>query len=210
MENLIGKKFERLVVLKRMDSDRNRNSRWLCRCDCGKEKIIIGRNLKNGNTKSCGCLYREGNNTKHGHSTRTKMSKTYSTWQGMIQRCTNPNNKRYQDYGGRGIKVCQKWLKFINFLEDMGEPPSNKHQIDRIDNDGNYCKENCRWATSKEQNRNSRNNRLITYKGKTQCLIELAEEYQIPYTILLDRINRLGWSIEKALTTPTRRKNSYA
>ena len=212
MKNLIGKNFGRLSVIKRMNDDKNRNSRWLCKCDCGKEKIIYGCSLKSGNTKSCGCLHKEKTsiaNTTHGHSKKREESKTYTAWKSMIKRCTNPKDKYYYCYGGRGITVCKRWRKFVNFLEDMGEAPEG-YQIDRIDNNGNYCKSNCRWVTLKEQARNKRNNHLETYDGKTQCLAVWAEEYQIPYGTLLARINRLGWSIEKALTTPTRRKNSYA
>lgn len=125
----------------------------------------------------------------------------------MIQRCTNPNDKRYKNYGGRGITVCKRWRNsFEKFLEDMGEPPTKEHSIDRINNNGNYCKSNCRWVTRKEQNRNKRNNRLITYKGKTQCLIEWAEEYNINYDTLWCRIYKYGWPIEKALTTPVKKR----
>jgi len=206
MNNLIGQKFERLIVLKRMDNDKWGKSCWLCECDCGKEKIVIGSDLKSGNTKSCGCLAKEKlikRLTKHGHSTTTKVSKTYISWADMIQRCTNPNHKDYHNYGGRGIKVSKRWVKFENFLEDMGEPPTDKHTLDRISNDGNYCKSNCRWATRKEQSRNTRRNRLITYKGKTQCLIEWAEELGINYSTLKWRLCN-GWSIERAFETSTK------
>lgn len=205
MINLVGKKFGRLTVIKRMDSDKWGHHRWLCKCNCGKEKTILGYNLSSDCTQSCGCLHNEGNNATHGHT----QTKTYHSWIDMIQRCANPNNTAYHNYGGRGIKVCKRWMKFIHYLEDMSEAPEG-YQIDRINNDGNYCKSNCRWVTSKTNNRNRRDNHLETYKGKTQCLAVWAEEYQIPYGTLLARINRLGWSIEKALTTPTRRKNSYA
>lgn len=203
--DLTGKRFERLLVIKKLGTNRWRNSYWLCRCDCGKEKIILGYNLKNGHTQSCGCLFKEGNNTKHGHSTTIKVSKTYEAWAHIIQRCTNPNNKDYYNYGGRGIKVCKRWLKFENFLKDMGEAPE-AHQIDRINNNGNYCKSNCRWTTSKINNRNRRDNRLITHEGEKQCLAAWAEEYQIDYRLLWQRIYRDKWSIEKALTTPTRKR----
>ncbi len=202
--NLIGKKFGRLVVIKRMDNNKQRQSMWLCVCDCGNEKIILGYNLKNSNTKSCGCLQIE-KVTKHGYST----SKTYNSWRHMIQRCADLNHKFYHNYGGRGITVCKKWLKFENFLEDMGEPPSAKHSIDRINNNGNYCKSNCRWATRKEQVSDMRNNLYFTYKNKTQLLIEWSEETGIPYSTLWQRIYRLGWSIEKALTTPAKKGDRY-
>lgn len=207
--NLIGKQFGLLVVIRRMDNDKLGNSRWLCRCNCkdGKEIIVSGQHLKNGHTKSCGCLRKEKTRQrfmKHGYSS----SKIYSVWKEIIQRCTNPNHKRWKDYGGRGIKVCERWLKFENFLEDMGENWKLGLTIERKNNKKGYYKENCKWATSKEQNRNSRNNRLETYKGKTQCLAAWAEEYDIIYNTLWDRLYRYGWSIEKALTTPVRKKRN--
>ncbi len=203
--DLIGERFGRLIVLERVASDRAKNPRWLCLCGCGKEKIILGYNLKNGNTKSCGCLSREIH-LKHGYSAAGKVSKTYTTWQSMIQRCINPNNIRFYCYGGRGIKVCKRWTKFENFLEDMGEHPGKKYQLDRINNNGNYCKSNCRWATRKEQARNTSRNRLISYDGKTQCVAAWAEEYNINYSTLWYRIYESGWSIKKALTTPVKKR----
>ena len=175
-------------------------------CNCGKEKIIIGQSLKGGATKSCGCLSKEISvqcNTKHGHSKRGEASKTYKSWVNMIQRCINPKNRYYHCYGGRGIAVCKRWMKFENFLEDMGESP-DEHQIDRINNDGNYCKSNCRWTTPKQNSRNKRNNLFATYKNRTQLLIEWAEEFGVNYDVLKWRLNN-GWPIEKALTTPVRK-----
>ena len=211
MKNLVGKKFGRLVVLKRTDSDKRGNSRWLCKCCCGKEKIILGFDLKRRHTKSCGCLSVEKTIKrliKHSHCKNGKKTKTYISWYNMIQRCINPKNKDYPNYGGRGIIVCKRWMKFENFLEDMGEHPGKGYSIDRIDNDGNYCKENCRWANIKQQSRNKRNSIFITYKNKTQLLIEWAEEFNINYSTLCSRIFMRGWSIEKALTTPVRKKGS--
>ena len=204
MIDLVGQKFGRLFVIKKMDNSKNRHSQWLCRCECGKEKIIRGDSLKNENTKSCGCLHIEIS-TKHGHRTEAKMSETYHSWNNMIQRCTNPKNEFYYNYGGRGITVCKRWLNFENFLKDMDEVPK-KHQIDRINNNGNYCKDNCKWSTRTEQGRNKRNNRLETYNGKTQCLIEWVEEFGISYSVLWDRLYKLGWSIKKALTTPVKKR----
>ncbi|KKM98992.1 hypothetical protein LCGC14_1152420 [marine sediment metagenome] len=204
--DLVGQKFGRLVVLQFIDKNKWRSSFWLCRCDCGKEKIILGDSLKNGDTKSCGCLNIE-KLTKHGHCNKNgKSSEIYAIWQSMIQRCTNPNHKAYYNYGGRGITVCKRWKNsFENFFKDMGESPKG-YSIDRIDNDDNYCKSNCRWVTRKEQMRNTRRNRLITHKKKTQCLIEWAEETKIPYPTLWQRIFKLGWSIEKALTIPVQKR----
>lgn len=188
--DLTNQKFGRLIVLEKAHNDKWGNLQWLCRCECGSEKIILGSSLRSGDTKSCGCLKR-----KHGQ-TKTK---TYKIWHYMIQRCTNPKNKSYKDYGGRGITVCKRWRNFVNFLKDMGIPKSGL-TLDRTDNNKGYCKSNCRWATRKQQNRNSRHNHLETYNGKTQCLSVWAEEYEINHNTLYARLRR-GWSIKRALTT---------
>lgn len=209
--DLIGQKFGRLTVLRFVDQTKFRHSRWLCKCDCGIEKIIVAYDLKNGHTKSCGCLQKEQlriATTTHGHSKNGKMSLTYKTWTGMMQRCSYVGHNQYEDYGGRGITVCKRWSKFINFLMDMGERPGKGYQIDRINNNKGYSKNNCQWVTPKQNSRNKRNNRLITYKGKTQCLAEWAEQFDIDYYTLKWRLNN-GWSIEKTLTTPSRKKVEY-
>ncbi len=204
--DLINKKFNRLLVIQRRQNDKWGQSMWLCKCDCGSEVTTTSHHLREGHTKSCGCLQREVM-TKHGHSTTIK-SNTYTSWDHMIQRCTNPNFKQYKDYGGRGIRVCKRWKEFKSFLEDMGKCPSG-YSIDRIDNDKGYYKENCRWATRKQQMRNMRRNHLITYNGKTQCLIDWSEETGISYNTLRSRL-RIGWSTEKALSTSTRKRRNNA
>jgi len=207
MIDLSKQKFGRLIVIERVE-----NYKWLCKCDCGIEKIIRGSSLKSGDTKSCGCLAKEQlikRSTKHGHNKKGKQTKIYQSWRHMIERCTNSNYSEYQYYGGRGITVCERWLNFENFLEDMDEPPTQEHSIDRIDNDGNYCKSNCRWATKREQARNTRRNLLITFDGETQCLMWWAEKFNINYHTLYNRIYRNGWPIEKALTTPVQKRKQY-
>lgn len=178
--------------------------RWLCLCDCKNEKIVRGSDLQRGMTKSCGCLHKEII-TIHGHNKRERVSRIYQTWTSMIRRCTNRNDQAYERYGGRGIKVCKQWMEFENFLKDMSEKPTDKHQIDRIDNNGNYCKSNCRWATRKQQQRNKRNNHLITFEGRTQCVTAWAEEFNIHKGTLRSRIYTYGWSIGKAITTPVKK-----
>jgi hypothetical protein len=133
---------------------------------------------------------------KHGMAT----TPTYCVWQAMRQRCTNPNNPRYPHYGGRGIKYCERWEEFKNFYEDMGEKPKGL-TIDRKDNDGNYQPDNCHWATYSVQNRNTRNNRNITFNGRTQCMMAWANETGIKYMTILFRL-RYGWTVERTLTEP--------
>lgn len=203
MINLVGRKFGRLFVIQKVNNNKRGDLCWLCRCSCGQRKIVVGRNLKSGNTQSCGCL-QNTNRIKHGHSTRSKVSTTYESWHQMIQRCTNFKNKKYQRYGGRGIVVCERWGKFLNFLIDMGEKPTKNHSIDRINNDGDYCKSNCRWATMKQQARNTSRNCLIQFNGKIQCIAMWAEEVGIQYNTIRFRLKR-GWSIHKALTTHVRK-----
>lgn len=158
--DLTNQTFSRLTVIEQSGPlYRCRQRSWLCKCECGKTKIIAEPSLKKGLTKSCGCLAKEhGHNmTKHG---RTRTSEWFS-WQSMKARCLNPNHIKFKNWGGRGIKVCDRWINsFENFFKDMGPRPSLKYSIDRFpDNDGNYEPSNCRWATMKQQNNNTRRNK---------------------------------------------------
>lgn len=136
----------------------------------------------------------------HGHACRGQESRTHRVWRLLKDRCLNENHPRFKDYGGRGITVCSRWLSFENFLEDMGECPEGM-TLDRENNDEGYEPGNCRWATTKVQGRNKSNNRLLTYDGRTQCLVDWAEEFGIKTKTLISRLDRQGLSIEKALTT---------
>ncbi len=210
--DLTGQKFVRLVVIEQAGKDKQGRYKWLCECDCGNKIVTNGYYLRCGDTKSCGCLNIEKiieRSTKHGHKTREKTSEIYEAWRGMIQRCTNPNNIAWKNYGGRGITVCKRWSGkngFINFLEDMEKGWKLGLTIERRNNNGNYEPENVEWIPKIQQQRNTRRNRLITCFGKTKCLVAWAEEYNIPYGTLFARIDRLGWSTEKALTIPVKKR----
>lgn len=195
--DLVGKRFGRLVVISKANKNKWGKLSWLCCCDCGKKTIVIVSDLKNSKTRSCGCLHHD-KITKHGHTIGHTPSKIYQSWNSMVQRCTNKNSNAYKNYGGRGITVCTRWLKFENFLDDMGECPEG-FQIDRINNNDGYHPSNCQWVTPKMNNRNRRNNRLINFNGTIQCLAAWAEQTGIPRTVLEWRLNH-GWSIKQTLT----------
>jgi hypothetical protein len=207
--DLTGKKFGRLTVIKYEYTTKHKKAVWSCSCLCGNIANIIGSSLMNGRTKSCGCLANEMTSKRlkvHGMTE----SGEFETWCNMKARCYNPNIKQYKDWGGRGITVCQEWLdSFEQFYVDMGPRPSSEYSIDRIDNDGNYCKENCRWATRREQGNNTRSNLLIPYGGKTQNLTDWSIELKIKYSTLAGRIGK-GWTIEEAFTRSViKRKRIY-
>ena len=169
---------------------------WLCRCDCGAEKAVRQHALRHGISSSCGC-YRTEFFTKHGYAKTT----TWSIWMGMKNRCNRPSSQDYHRYGARGIKVCDRWLDFRNFLADMGPRPSPKHSIDRFpNNDGNYEPGNCRWATEREQSLNKSTTLRLTHEGITLTLVEWAEKLDISWDALWGRIYTHGWSVERALT----------
>lgn len=208
--DLTGQVFSRLVVIKRVENNKHNQVRWLCQCSCGNYITIRSSDLRNKNTKSCGCLYNEVRGTTnfiHGHNRKNQTSKTYQSWRNMIQRCASLYGKHYRTYGNRGIKVCNRWLKFINFLNDMGDKPEGM-SLDRIDNDGNYEPNNCRWATTKEQQRNRHNNRLITINSVTKCLVEWCEDLQLRYGTVLGRILYYNWTIEEALEIVPRKNKT--
>jgi len=199
--DLTGQRFGRLTVIKRVYPFPTRTY-WECKCDCGNIITVVSPCLISGHTKSCGCYQiqqTKKSNTKHG----MRHSRIYAIWCHMKSRCNNKNDGKYYDYGARGIKVCNKWLKFEGFYEDMGSTYKDDLTIDRIDFNGNYCKENCRWATISEQENNKSNNHLITFNGETDTMMNMSKKYHLTYSTLKHRIQR-GWNIKEALTTPQR------
>lgn len=197
---LAGFSVHMLVVIADLPI-RNRHSWCLVRCDCGKTREVRSDEVLRGKVKSCGCQ-----TMRHGHAGRgDRRSPTWVSWRSMKQRCNVPGANGYARYGGRGITVCERWnASFAAFLEDMGERPRGT-TLDRIDNSKGYEPGNCRWTTVKEQQRNQRGNRLLTYRGETKCLTAWAETVGaangIGYSALNHRINR-GWAVERALTEP--------
>jgi len=210
--DLSNKQFGRLAVISpspRPVSVKGRDKYWVCICACGNEIVVAARSLKTGHTSSCGCLQKERaaqsckiTNTTHGQSRVGKTTKEYRAWCSMIGRCENPSNHAFLQYGGRGITVYQEWrTSFESFLADVGQSPSAEYSIDRINNDGNYEPGNVRWATGQEQSRNRRDRKPITYKGKTQPLVDWSNETGIHISTLHSRLYKYGWNVNRALET---------
>jgi hypothetical protein len=181
MMDLTGQKFGRLTAVSRAPKLKSRNNRWNCVCECGNTTTASCADLRSGHSNSCGCYMIDRikeTNTTHGQALKTP---EYNTWNLMRDRCTNPNNNRYMRYGGRGIKVCDRWLNsFENFFKDMGKRPSYKHSIDRWpNNDGNYEPGNCRWGTKKEQADNTGRNIWIEYEGRKMVQEDWARHFGI-------------------------------
>lgn len=192
--DLAGKTFGRLTVISR-GPNIGRHVQWKCRCECGKETLVTSTNLVSNRSRSCGCLHIEAVTT-HGKTT----CREYSAWVSMKSRCYTTSNIGFKYYGARGITVCERWLhSFENFVTDMGAKPGNEYSLDRIDPNGNYCPENCRWATRDVQDNNRRNNKFVTFDGKTQTVSQWAKEKGIVKTTILGRI-KWGWPIKDALT----------
>lgn len=187
-----------------------KHRRFHCLCDCGKAKSVSPSHLVTGVSSSCGCVRNEKTrqrSTKHGRARRGAVTPEYHTWTGMIQRCVNPKVDRYSQYGGRGISVCERWRSsFISFYQDMGDRPSARHSLDRIDNDGDYCPSNCRWATNTEQGRNRPMARIIVANGISRTLAEWVEVTGLHRRTIADRIDRLGWSADDAMSKPAGRQ----
>lgn len=195
-EDLVGQKFHHLTPVRRVD-EHKRKVYWECLCDCGKTTTVHSGYLKTGVTKSCGHLKLQGNNLRHGMTD----TKEYRIWRNMINRCRNQNVKEFKHYGGRGITIAPEFSSFESFYSIMGPRPQGM-TLERNDVNGNYSESNCRWATMKEQARNKRVSRFITYNGETKCLAAWAEVTGLRASLILSRIDYLGWNTGDALTTP--------
>lgn len=193
MSDIVGTKFTRLTVISHADK-KHKMKRYLCKCDCGNEKIIYRSSLIQGRSKSCGCLQKQLMTT-HGKTN----TKTFNIWYGMLRRCTDEKHHNFERYSVLGIS--DEWMLFENFLNDMGPQPKGM-TIDRIDNNKGYSKDNCRWANVEQQANNRRDNIFITYKGVTKTISQFAHEYGIKPSTLHGRIIISAWSIERALLTP--------
>jgi hypothetical protein len=204
--DLIGQRFSRLVVLAHSKTTRSNSvpakvlKFWLCQCDCGLKTEVCTSRLRTGNTRSCGCLHREAAAAKakamatHGKSN----CPTYLSWKSMKERCLNRKLKCYQNYGARGIKICERWMTFSNFLKDMGERPVGT-TLDRKNTNGNYEPGNCRWLTKRGQSNNRRDNIVLSYGGITATATEWARRAGLKPSCILSRLKN-GWSAEDAIT----------
>jgi hypothetical protein len=216
--DITGRKYGRLTVLRFHHSEivgkrGDKKPYWLCRCDCGNEKIVSGETLKAGHTKSCGCQkseaaannlreYNRAGNVNHKHFTTHGDTKKrlYRIWWGMLARCENKNGKQYKDYGGRGIIVCKEWHDYTIFrLWALTNGYKDNLTIDRTNADGNYEPMNCRWVDYKTQNNNRRSNHVLEYNGMKKTMMQWAEYLHMKYNTLHIRIKN-GWTVERALT----------
>lgn len=202
--DLTGQRFGRLLVVKEVERNKFGHIQWLCQCDCGNTVVSSTSVLRAGKRVSCGCA-------QPRHYSDNK--RLYTVWRGMIDRCENHNAKSYKDYGARGIAVCASWHTFKNFLDwsvasgyDQ-DAPFGAYTLDRIDTNGDYCAENCRWVSIRQQARNNRHNHMVTIGGETMPLVAAAEKYGISINTVKMRI-RNGWSDVDAIITPSARAGS--
>lgn len=206
-KDISGKRYGRLVAIEPVGKNKKGLTLWRCKCDCGNEKITTVTMLNAGKTSSCGCYQHERrviNATKHGK----RNTRQYTIWFHMKERCYNPKCREYRFYGARGVEMCKEWLNdFKSFYDwSLKNGYQDNLTIDRIDFYGNYEPNNCRWITIQEQQCNRRNNRFFEYNGKRQTISQWAKEYGFTWEQLRDRIDKLGWSFEKAIITPIHSK----
>lgn len=195
--NLTGQRFGNLTVIEVHGQDAHRAYRWKCQCDCGNETVVRGSQLKSGVTRSCGCGIRKASSRPRTHGqTHTPL---YARWRAMIERTRNPNSTEFHNYGGRGIRVCERWQSFENFAADMAATFNEALTLDRRDVNGNYSPENCYWATAKQQTRNKRNNHVVEWRGRQMVVTDWAELLGLKPNTVIYRLRR-GWPVERALS----------
>ena len=193
-----GEKYGRLTVIE----NHHPKDEVVCRCECGNIKVARATNVFYGGTRSCGCLSKEGNNLIHGDGRKGNRKRLYTIWKSMRERCTTPSQNRYKNYGGKGIKVCSEWDDYSVFKEwALNNGYSDELSIDRIDVNGDYCPENCRWATVKQQNNNRRSNHYLIIDGIKKTATEWSEISGIKPATIIARHNR-GWSDKDAVFKP--------
>lgn len=200
MDVFVGSVYNFLTVIEKVEDKKQKHSLWRCSCVCGKNTMCRKSQLATGVKKSCGCKANEliaQSRRTHGKSD----SQEWKSWRAIRQRCLNANSKDYARYGGKGITLCDRWMAFENFYEDMGDAPGPEYTVDRIDGTKGYSPDNCRWATPIEQAQNKRSNRVLLFNGELKCVAEWERVLGFPKDLILDRISR-GWDVEEALTTP--------
>lgn len=202
-EDLSGQKFGLLTVKERVKNSSSGSVRWKCLCECGNYVVCLAYNLKDGHTRSCGCLHKKGTRTTHG----MRHTRLYGIWTDMKSRCDNPNMKRYFDYGGRGITICDEWHNSFESFRDwaMANGYRDDLSIDRVDVNGNYEPSNCRWIPREAQASNKRNNFLLTMDGETKTISQWERITGIERRTIAKR-KKLGWTDEKALRQPVKNK----
>lgn len=195
-KSLVGKRYTRLIVIQENGRNKHGNVMWLCQCDCGNQLVVSTNSLNRGNTRSCGCLHRDYLNNPRPNSMKHGCCNTrlYTIWRDMKLRCYNASQVGYKNYGGRGIVVCNGWLNsFENFYNwAINNGYKDNLTLDRIDNDGNYEPDNCRWITNLEQSNHKRNNKYVTYNGETKTIAEWSRELSISYHLIWNRLKN-GW-----------------
>lgn len=204
---IVGQKFNRWTVVGDAICDANNLKNWLCRCECGTERRVRHYLLTSGKSKSCGCFQREdlgARKLKHGYAAGGVIQPEYNAWKAMVDRCTKPALRMYRHYGGRGITVCDRWREsFSNFIADMGDRPSPKHSLDRIENDKGYEPGNCRWAIPEVQQNNRRNTVHVEHNGERLPLAVVVKRHSVvDVEVVRCRVFRQGWSLERAMSTP--------
>jgi hypothetical protein len=205
-QNLLGRKFGRWTVVE--ESIRvpgSTNARWLCRCDCGKERVVVDGPLIRGSSRSCGCLSVElsvKRSTTHGQSSGGRPTREFRIWKGIVERCKNPNSPAFSRYGGRGIGICKEWVRFEDFFRDMGKCGAGM-TIERVNNDEDYGPDNCKWATRLEQSRNRSSSKRLDAFGEFKTIAEWSEDERCAVTrnVLYQRASR-NWPPELAITSP--------